>query len=308
MRKGQQQYPLVSIITVNFNQTEVTCALLSSLQNITYPNIEVLVIDNASDDDPQIIRQRFPNVVLVLNPINYGFAAGNNFGLMRAKGEYVLLLNNDTEVTKGFLEPLVNKLKSDNLIGAVSPKIRYFYDPKIIQYAGYTPMNYITMRNFAIGHRETDMGQHDQDRETNYAHGAAMLVPMKVVKELGLMSYIFFLYYEEADWCERIKRAGYKICYVHNSLVLHKESVSTGKLSNLKIYYLNRNRLVFMRRNVEGRTFYLGLAYQLFFAIPKNAIRWLIKGKIRLFLAYYKAIGWNLSHLFDPEIHENPRL
>lgn len=308
MRTGQNQYPLVSIITVNFNQTEVTCALLSSLQNITYPNIEVLVIDNASDDDPQIIRQRFPNVVLILNPINYGFAAGNNFGLMRAKGDYVLLLNNDTEVARGFLEPLVNKLKNDNSIGAVSPKIRYFYDPKIIQYAGYTPMNYITMRNFAIGHRETDLGQYDQDRETYYAHGAAILVPMKVVKEVGLMSYIFFLYYEEADWCERIKRAGYKIFYVHNSLVMHKESVSTGKLSNMKIYYLNRNRLVFMRRNVEGRAFYLGLAYQLFFAIPKNAISWLIKGKFSLFFAYYRAIGWNLNHLFDPEIHENPRL
>jgi GT2 family glycosyltransferase len=308
MEKGQQHYPLVSIITVNYNQTEVTCALLSSLQNISYPNVEVLVIDNASADDPQIIRQRFPNVNLVLNPINYGFAAGNNFGLMRAKGEYVLLLNNDTEVAKGFLEPLVNKLNNDSSIGAVSPKIRYFRDPNVIQYAGYTPMNYITMRNFAIGHRETDNGQYDEDKETYYAHGAAMLVPMKVVKEVGLMSYIFFLYYEEADWCERIKRAGYKIFYVHNSLVLHKESISTGKLSDLKIYYLNRNRLVFMRRNVEGRNFYLGLFYQLLFAVPKNAFTWLLKGRIRLFLAYYKAVIWNLNHLFDPEIHENPTL
>lgn len=308
MNYGQQSYPLVSIITVNYNQSEVTCALLTSLQHITYPNIEVIVIDNASSDNPQSIRQRFPNVVLVLNPINYGFAAGNNMGLMRAKGEYVLLLNNDTEVPPEFLEPLIRKLQRDPEIGAVSPKIRYFFEPKKIQYAGYTPMNYITMRNFAIGHHETDTGQYDADRETYYAHGAAMLVPMKVVKEVGLMSYIFFLYYEEADWCERIKRAGYKIFYVHNSLVLHKESVSTGKLSTLKIYYLNRNRLVFMRRNVEGKAFYLGLAYQLFFAIPKNAFSWLIKGKFSLFFAYYKAIGWNLSHLFDPEIHENPRL
>lgn len=308
MNIGQKHYPLVSIITVNYNQTEVTCALLSSLAHITYPNIEVLVIDNASSDDPQIIRRRFPNVILILNPINYGFAAGNNFGLMRAKGEYILLLNNDTEVSPVFLEPMVQKLQNDPTIGAVSPKIRFFYQPDTIQFAGYTPMNYITMRNFALGYRETDKGQYDVDKETFYAHGAAMMVPMKVVKEVGLMSYIFFLYYEEADWCERIRKAGYKIYYVHNSLVLHKESVSTGKLSTLKIYYLNRNRLVFMRRNVEGWTFYLGLAYQLFFAIPKNASRWLLKGKFKLFMAYYNAIGWNLSHLFDPEIHENPSL
>ncbi|MCK9291197.1 MAG: glycosyltransferase family 2 protein [Bacteroidales bacterium] len=303
------QYPLVSIITVNYNQAEVTCALLESLHHISYPNFEVIVIDNASaEDDPSIIKKRYPNIVFVQNPINYGFAAGNNFGLMRAKGEYVLLINNDIEVPPDFLEPLVSKLQNDPDIGAVSPKIKFYYQPDTIQYAGYTPMNYLTMRNFAIGYKERDTGQYNTDRETYYAHGAAMLVPMKVVLEIGLMSYIFFLYYEEADWCERIKKAGYKIFYVHNSTVLHKESVTTGKLSTLKIYYLNRNRIVFMRRNVHGSVFYKSLLYQLLVAIPKNAFTYLIKGKTRLFYTYYQAIGWHLSHLFDPEIHENPRL
>lgn len=122
------------------------------------------------------------------------------------------------------------------------------------------------------------------------------------------MSYIFFLYYEEADWCSRIKAAGYQIWYVHNSHVLHKESVSTGRLSALKIYYQNRNRIVFMRRNVQGKTFLFGLLYQLLIAIPKNAFGYLIKGKIKLFYAYYQAIGWHIKHIFDPEIHENPML
>ena len=134
------------------------------------------------------------------------------------------------------------------------------------------------------------------------------MVPMRVVKEIGLMSYIFFLYYEEADWCARIKKAGYKIFYVGSSYVLHKESVSTGKMSSLKIYYLNRNRIVFMRRNLQGKTFYLALLYQLFVAIPKNAFKYLAKGKIKLFLAYYRAIGWHLTHLISHEIHENPML
>lgn len=305
----KKRFPLVSIITVNYNQAEVTCALIESLNKITYPSFEIIVIDNASPtDDPSIIKKRYPNVIFVQNPINYGFAAGNNFGLMRARGDYVLLLNNDIEVAKDFLEPLIDKLQKNETIGAVSPKIRYFYQPDTIQYAGYTPMNFITMRNFAIGHREVDNGQHNEDKETYYAHGAAMLVPMEVVKKVGLMSYIFFLYYEEADWCERIKKAGYSIHYVHNSTVFHKESVSTGRLSDLKIYYLNRNRLVFMRRNVHGRQFYFGIIYQVFVAIPKNAFSWLLKGKARLFYAYYRAIGWHLSHLFDKEIHENPML
>ncbi len=115
------------------------------------------------------------------------------------------------------------------------------------------------------------------------------------------------MYYEEADWCARIQQAGYKIYFVHNSYVLHKESISTGKLSTLKIYYLNRNRIVFMRRNVFGRNFYGGIAYQLFVAIPKMHLS-VNKRENKVFLAYYQAIGWHLTHLFDREIHENPQL
>jgi GT2 family glycosyltransferase len=309
MQEKLRRYPLVSIITVNFNQAEVTCALLESLNKITYPNLEVIVVDNHStEDDPAIIKQRYPNIVFIQNPINYGFAAGNNYGLMRARGEYVMLLNNDTEVPPGFMEPLIAKLENHPEIGAVSPRIKFYYQPDTIQYAGYTPMDKVTIRNFAIGYQEKDRGQYNEDRETAYAHGAAMVVPMRVVKEIGLMSYIFFLYYEEADWCERIQRAGYKIYYVGSSYILHKESVSTGRLSPLKIYYLNRNRIVFMRRNRQGKEYYIALLYQLFIAIPKNAFRYLLKGKAGLFLAYYRAIGWHITHLFSKEIHENPML
>jgi len=309
MSAKRTYYPLVSIITVNYNQAEVTCAFIESLNKITYPNFEVIVVDNNSqEEDPSIIKQRYPNIIFIQNPINYGFAAGNNFGLMRAKGEYVMLLNNDIEVPSHFMEPLVEKLEGNPKVGAVSPKIKFYYQSDTIQYAGFTPISNITMRNTAIGYRQKDIGQYEADRETAYAHGAAMMLPMRVVKEVGLMSYIFFLYYEEADWCARIAKAGYSMYYVHNSFVLHKESVSTGKLSSLKIYYLNRNRIVFMRRNIAGKEFYLSLAYQLFVAIPKNAFQFLIKGKITLFLAYYRAIGWHLKNFFSKEIHENPRL
>ncbi len=305
----RKSYPLISIITVNYNHSDVTCDLIESLNKISYPNIEIIVIDNCSpDDDPTIIKRKYPNIVLVENPINYGFAAGNNYGLMRARGKYIMLLNNDTVVTENFIEPLLDKFESDPQIGAISPKIRYFHTPDTIQYAGYTPIDPRTMRNFSIGFNEVDKGQHDQDRETAYAHGAAMMVPMEVVKEIGMMSYIFFLYYEEADWCARIKKAGYKMYYVHNSLIYHKESISTGKLSAMKIYYQNRNRLVFMRRNISGKDFYIGILYQLLMAIPKNAFKFLIKGKFQLFHAYYRAIGWHLKNLFNKEIHENPSL
>jgi GT2 family glycosyltransferase len=307
--KKRSNYPLISIITVNYNQSHITCELIESLNKISYPNIEVIVIDNNSEEDnPSIIKQKYPNIIFVQNPINYGFAAGNNYGLMRAKGEYVCLLNNDTIVTENFIEPLLAKLEKNPSIGAVSPKIKYFHTPDTIQYAGFTPINPISMRNFSIGFNEKDKGQYEKDKETAYAHGAAMMVPMEVVKKVGLMSYIFFLYYEEADWCARIKKAGYKIFYIHDSLIYHRESISTGKLSPMKIYYLNRNRIVFMRRNIKGKDFILGILYQILIAIPKNAFKFLMIGKFKLFHAYYRAIGWHLKNLWSKEIHENPML
>lgn len=304
-----RHYPLVSIVTVNYDHPEVTCDLLESLNKITYPNFEVIIVDNKSPhDDPSIIQQRYPNVIFYASQVNWGFAGGNNQGIMRARGEYVLLLNNDTVVDTGFLEPLVEKMQSDPLIGAVSPKIRFSYDPELIQYAGYLPLNKYTVRNAAIGYKEKDRGQWDSDRETAYAHGAAMMVPMEVIRKIGLMSYIFFLYYEEADWSFRIKRIGYTIWYVHNSVVFHKESISTGKLSPQKIYYLNRNRLVFMRRNIFGKNFLVGIFYQICFSIPKNALKFLFSGKISLFYAYLRAVGWHIRNIFNKDIHNNPEL
>ncbi len=303
------QYPLVSIVTVNFNGSEDTLEMIDSLTKISYPNFEIIVVDNHSQkDNPRIIKERYPSVVLYESNVNMGFAGGNNLGIMRARGEYILLLNNDTIVDKGFLEPLVKKMQSDPKIGCVSAKLRFYYDRSIIQFAGYTPIDHRTMRSFAIGYREKDTGQHDTDKETPYAHGAAMMVSMKVIKEIGIMSYIFFLYYEEADWCYRIKNAGYTIWYIHNSLVFHKESIAVGKISALKIYQQNRNRIVFLRRNVCGKDFYTGVFYQIAIAIPKNALKYLFKGKLSYFYAYVRAIGWHLKNIVNPTIHDNPYL
>jgi GT2 family glycosyltransferase len=313
-QKGQaekkvRKFPLVSIVTVNYDHPLVTCDLIESLNRITYPNLEIIVIDNKSpNDDPRIIKERHPNVILYESHINWGFAGGNNQGIMRARGEYVLLLNNDTVVDPGFLEPLVEKFEANPSIGAISPKIRFFYDPEIIQYCGFHPINKFTVRNSTIGFREKDRGQYDRDYQTAYAHGAAMMVPMEVIRKVGMMSYTFFLYYEEADWSYQIKKAGYQIWFVHNSLVFHKESVSTGKLSASKLYYLNRNRLVFMRRNIFGKDFLIAMMYQLMVAIPKNSLTFLARGKIKYFYAYLRAIGWNLKHLLDTDIHNNPKL
>ncbi len=302
-------YPLVSIITVNFDHPEVTCALLESLQHITYPKIEAIVVDNASpNDDPAIITQSFPDVKFIQSTINLGFAGGNNLGIRQAKGKYILLLNNDTEVDSGFLEPLVTKLESNNKIGAVSPKIKFYYQPDTIQFAGQAPMNPYTMRSFGFGHGAKDTGQFNRDTPTSFVHGAAMMIPMDLIKKVGLMAETYFLYYEELDWGARIIAGGYQLWYVHDSTILHKESMSTGKFSPFKTYYMNRSRILYLRRNVKGFTFFVAFLYQLFIAIPKNCLTFLLKREYGHFKAYCKAIIWHTKNLFSNNIHINPVL
>ena len=149
------QTPLVSIVTVNYDHPDVTCALLGSLKHITYPNIEVIVVDNASpNDDPGIILKMYPDILFIQSKENLGFAGGNNLGIRKAKGKYILLLNNDTEVESEFLEPLVAKLESNSKIGAVSPKIKFFYQPDTIQFSGQAPINPYTFRSYGFGYAE----------------------------------------------------------------------------------------------------------------------------------------------------------
>ncbi|MES2111630.1 MAG: glycosyltransferase family 2 protein, partial [Bacteroidota bacterium] len=164
--KTDKNYPLVSIISVNYNTDAVTVEMLRSLQLITYPNFEVIVVDNASAVDARYIAQEFPAITFILNPKNEGFAGGNNRGIEKAKGDIILLLNNDTEVEPGFLEPIIDLFNNDPAIGIVSPKIRYYQTKSIIQYAGGTAINPFTARGKFIGTGEIDAGQYDEPHQT----------------------------------------------------------------------------------------------------------------------------------------------
>lgn len=289
---------LVSIITINYNQSKVTCDLLKSLRQITYSSIEVIVVDNASPtDNPSIIKEQYPEIILIESKQNLGFAGGNNLGIQKATGEYLLFINNDVEVEPTFLEPLVACLEQNPTVGMVSPKIHYYHHEKMIQYAGCSPINPYTTRGSFIGHKEQDIGQYNQQIITNYAHGAGMLVKKEAIEKAGVMPEIYFLYYEELDWCNRIKEQNYEICYEPKSLIFHKESVSVGKQSVLKAYYMTRNRLIYIRRNVRGVTYFISLLYFCFFTFPKNVITYLFKGEGKLLSAFLKGTFWNLTHL-----------
>lgn len=292
--------PCVSIITINYNQLQVTCALLDSLRKVTYPAVEVIVVDNHSAEDPRtVIGEKYPEVKLIVSDENLGFAGGNNLGIRASRGEYLLFLNNDTEVDAGFLEPLVNLFKSRPEAGIASPKILYYNSGGMIQYAGSTRIDPYTGRSKRIGYMEKDSGQHNVLRETDLAHGAAMMVPRHVIDKAGMMPEFFFLYYEEVDWCESIKKAGYKIFFVPDSRVYHKESMSIGKGSTLKTYYMTRNRLLYMRRNTEGWKKITWILFFVLFTLPKNMLVFALRREAQHVRAFWKGLVWNMTHLED---------
>jgi GT2 family glycosyltransferase len=176
-----------------------------------------------------------------------------------------------------------------------SPKV-LFPDGTTIQYAGAKSISHYTGRGKRLGLLETDNGQYDFCQETELGHGAALIVPKRVVEHVGLWPEIYFLYYEEHDWCEQIKKAGYSVYYLGNSKIIHKEGISTGgELSPLKVYYMTRNRLLFMRRNSSRLELCIGLLFYVLLTIPKSVLIYFIKGQWSLLSSFVKGILWNLK-------------
>jgi GT2 family glycosyltransferase len=292
----------VSIVTVNFNQPQVTEDLLKSLEEVnTYIELEIIVVDNGSKTNPvPAWEAKYPHIKFIRSDANTGFAGGNNIGIQEATGDYLFLINNDTEVTPNLIGKLVAKLDENPKIGMISPKIHYFDHPGMLQYTGYTQMNYYTARNACIGQFETDRGQYDSlTGVTGYAHGAAMMIKREALEKAGVMSENYFLYYEELDWCERIKKAGYEIHVDLSALIYHKESVSVGKRTALKEFFMNRNRILFIRKNASSLTFFIFCCYFLATVVPRNLLQYVKNKEFNFIPVFIKAITWHFTNKAD---------
>ena len=279
----------MSIITVNYNGLKDTCALIDS---ITFnEDMEVIVVDNGSSENEAIILQeRYSNIKVIRSDKNLGFAGGNNLGIIVAKGKYLFLINNDTVFKEFNPQVLIQRLESSPKIGIVCPKIRFAWENNPIQFAGYTPLSPITIRNKAIGFGEEDKGQYDTPCPTPYAHGAAMMLKREIIDKVGLIPECYFLYYEELDWSMMITRADYEIWYEPASTIYHKESQSTGQNSPLRTYYITRNRLLLVKRNWSGFTKYLSYAYLVGIVGIRDIFKYTLQGQFRLTSAIIKGV------------------
>lgn len=293
---------LVSIVTVNFNHSHVTEALLESISSKnTYPALEIIVVDNGSKENPVPgWMVKYPDVTFIRSDKNMGFAGGNNIGLEVAKGDYLFLINNDTEITGGLISTMVDYMEAHPQVGMASPKIHYYSNPGMLQYAGYTEMNYYTARNACIGQFEEDKGQYDNlTGPTGYAHGAAMMVRREALMKAGPMAENYFLYYEELDWAERFRKSGYEVHRVMQALILHKESISVGQASPLKEFFMNRNRILFIRKNTSLLTCFIFCCYFTAVVVPRNILQYIRNKQTAFIKVLLSAVWWNMTHVTD---------
>ena len=273
----------LSIITVNYNGLNDTCVLIETIPfNDT---MEMIVVDNASNnDEASIIQKKYPHVHVIRSEQNLGFAGGNNLGIKAARGRHLFFINNDTIFKDFNIQALTDRLDSSDTIAMVCPKIRFAWGNNPIQFAGYTPLSPITIRNSAIGCGEEDHGQYDSPHPTPYAHGAAMLIKREAIEKVGLMPD------EELDWSMMMTRAGYEIWYEPACTIYHKESQTTGQDSPLRTYYITRNRLLLVKRNIVGLNKYLAYFYLMIVVASRDTLKYAIKRKNRHFQAVFRAI------------------
>ena len=284
----QNEYKL-SIITINYNGLKDTSELIDSIP--FKEDMEVIVVDNASkEDEASIISERYPQVKVIRSLENLGFAGGNNLGIKEAKGNFFLLINNDTYFKEFNIDALIKRFETSNKTGIVCPKLRFAWGNNPIQFAGYTPLSNITVRNQAIGFGEEDKGQYDSSHPTPYAHGAAMLIKREAIEKVGLMPECYFLYYEEIDWSMMFTRAGYEIWYDPCCTIYHKESQTTGQNSPLRTYYITRNRLLLVKRNYKGINKYLSYIYLIGLVATRDILKYTFLGRFDLVKSVCKGI------------------
>lgn len=253
--------PNVAIVVLNWNGADDTLACLDSLAALTYPNFEVVVMDNGStDDSASLIRMSFPKIRLIETGANLGFAEGNNVGIraaLEAGADYVLLLNNDTIVAPDLLEAFAEAAAHNPDGGMFSAKIYYHAEPTKLWYAGAKWLS--SKQCFEhVGIGEIDYGKrYEAIAETDYASGCALFVSAVVIGKLGLMDPKFFLTYEETDWCYRARAAGYRVLFVPSAKVWHKVSASFGGVeSPLQLYFYSRNILLWAERHIPRAAYW----------------------------------------------------
>lgn len=239
----------ITTLVLTWNSEDFIIDCLSSLMKSEY-STNIIVIDNdSSDNTRKYVHDKYPEITLINTGSNLGYAGGNNVGINYAldiNTDYVFIINPDTYIHKDCVKLLVERMKNERELAAVSPKI-YYQDTKYIWFAG-ARVNWFSGNTSQ--YNGEDIGQYDSKRYTKRLTGCAMLLSVKAIRKVGLMDERFFLFYEETDWSVRFTEAGYKLGMEPAAIFWHNASSSTGGYTNpLYHYYMTRNRLLFVQKH-----------------------------------------------------------
>lgn len=242
---------MISIIILNWNGRHHLMECLSSVLKQTYSDYEVIVVDNGSTDGSQeYIRSNFPSVNLICNGQNYGFCKGNNIGIKAAKGEYIVLLNNDTFVEPDWLEQLYGCMVSDRQVGFCASKLLFYSERELLDAAGDGFS--VCGAGYKRGHLE-DTEKYDKDDYVFGACAGAAMYKKEMLDKIGLLDEDFFVAYEDSDLSFRAQLAGYKCKYASKAKVYHKVNSTLGTLSETYVFYGHRNVEYTYFKNMPSR-------------------------------------------------------
>lgn len=244
--------PLVVTIILNWNKDDLTLETLASLREQTYPHLQTLVLDNGSDNQPEAlarIRADFPEVQTLASKRNLGFAGGCNAGMRAALdmgADYLLLLNNDVLLQPDAISELVAALQGDPSAGAVGPLIYYASELERVWFGG----GKVSMGGRVLAEHGEDAGIHagSSARESEWLPGTAILARRAAIERAGMLDASYFLYWEDVEWCFRLRHAGYRLLIVPRAVIYHKVNATSGDLPLTIVYYWERNRLRFIER------------------------------------------------------------
>ncbi len=247
-----------AVVILNWNGKNFLEKFLPSVLKHSHVYANIIVADNASvDGSVEFLKTAFPEVEIIQNSVNGGFAKGYNDALAQVKAEFFILLNSDIEVTENWIHPVIDLMEGDPMIAACQPIIRSFHHPEKFEYAGAAggfidSFGYPFCRGRIFQHLEEDIGQYDNPVEVFWATGACMFVRADVFRKFGGFDEDFFAHMEEIDFCWRVKHEGYKVMVCPESKVFHVGGGTLPKQSSFKTYLNMRNNISLLYKNLPS--------------------------------------------------------
>ncbi len=297
--------PSIAVILVNWKKYNLTSKCIDSLNKSNYKNFKIILVDNEYSEKSLIeLKNKYNELIVFKEKNNLGFAGGNNIGIRYALEndyDYIMLLNNDTEVKENFILPLVERIEKDHFLGAVQPLILNFSNKSIIWNAGGKLNKFLGLTSTRLNNNKLNSSIVFDDY-TDWISGCGILIKSEIVKKIGLLDEKFFTYYEDVDWSLRMKSLGYDLGFVKESIIYHHGSSSSknkknkeGVLSSKIHYFIIRNHILLLKKHKNLFNFF-GIVFFQIIKITSYIFYFLIRFRFNKLTMVLKGLKHGLNN------------